>query len=525
MSPSRRPVGAYAARSARYTPHVLPRVPPVILRPRRILAILRRDLHLVLAGRPGVTLVGLLLLIPLGLLPTGSNADARPALSELPAALSPTLSARVDLRPGAPARLLTREDGALLVEGSVSPPLRAALDEALGAPTLTLHRVEPARTLPSRALLVVLLAISMLTGPLSETLPGERGGRTLETLMAAAVSREEIITGKWAAWAGYATVGAGCSVLAGLLTGAQTPGWWMLGVPMVLGTAVALGLWLVRGAADVVSGATVPMRVVPVVVCGLGAVAWGLAGWSPLIGASVPIGGALLVASDALRGVGPLLVAGAVSALTVGIFLRQTALALDAEGPAPELAQRVLLVVQAALIWWLMVPGPAIWALQGGALRPSIDAGAAAGGLWLGLLALLLAVREAPERVALAPSPWVRRGLEAVGIGVVLGVLWGVSPGLGEGPMAERLRAVLVAPGIGGLIAAIGSELFFRGALARRIGAPAAGLAFVLIVGPASPLWAGLSAVILGILASRRGVEAAVLARVIAWAVAWGLSG
>ena len=38
-------------------------------------------------------------------------------------------------------------------------------------------------------------------------------------------------------------------------------GWWLLGLPLFIGSAVAFGLWLVRLVDDVVGGSAAPMPV------------------------------------------------------------------------------------------------------------------------------------------------------------------------------------------------------------------------------------------------------------------------
>lgn len=465
------------------------------------------------------------MLLPAGALrlPRG-DVEQRPVVAGV---VPEQLEGKVSRREQAPSELL--EGPPLTVRTrNLGPGLRELLvaTEPQPAVELRLGEVEPLR-LPDRAVLVVLLAISLLTGPLAETLPGEREGRTLEVLLSTSLSRGEIVVGKWLAWTGLASAAALLSGVGGMLTGALSVGPWLVAMPAALGVAVALGLWLVRGAADLVGGAAAPMRVLPVVAVGTAGLAWGLAGGSPLLGAVVPLGGALVVAGGMLPGAGPLLAALAGSGALTAVLLRATTRALDQQGvlPRDRGGRAWATLAFGALCWWLAVAGPAVFAL-GGTLDLPAPPGAslAAGGLLLALVGAVAMMREGR-----APTWGSWRGLPR---GVVIGLaLAFTSLGLGSLggpdlalPFRVRLEAALT-PMYGGVPAAVlvalGQEVLFRGALQRRLGLVATALAWVLVVMPMDPVRGLLIGLSLGFLQQRYGL-ASVLAAHLTWALLAG---
>ena len=338
-------------------------------------------------------MLGLGLLVPAGALPI--HLDRAPAATEASAAGEIPVALQDKIRLDLTSRAtLSGEAPVVVTAAAVAAPLRSALDRLPG-PTVELVRAPRRRPLPGRSLIVALLAISLLTGPLAESLPGERGAGTLEVLLSASLTRAELVAGKWLAWTAYGSALAGIAAISGMFSGAAPVGLWPLALPLVVGVSAAVGLWLVRGAADVVSGAAVPMRVLPMLAVGSGILAWIVADSSPVLGAAVPMGGALLVASGALSGAAALLSAALGSAASVALLLSSTAAVIDQGGVArsargADLAAGLLGVG----LTWLAVAGPGLWAVAG---NPNLvlprGASIAAGGVCAGLLAGVWLVR------------------------------------------------------------------------------------------------------------------------------------
>ena len=169
------------------------------LRPARIWAVAYRDLRHGSGGRGRLRLaaLGLALLLPLAALPSpevwpqgeppDEYARTQPyvsAASELPA----FLRSAVRLHPD--SRVHVADGEPIVVTGPfVEPELRRALDRAIGDDSIAVRKFKPQIVLPGRSILIALLAVSLLLGPLAESLPGERSRRTLEVLLSAGVSR------------------------------------------------------------------------------------------------------------------------------------------------------------------------------------------------------------------------------------------------------------------------------------------------------------------------------------------------
>jgi len=493
------------------------------VRPRRILAVAWRDLRLVHAGRGWYRLpmIALGLLLPAGgvplRLPARAQEEVPRVAGEIPAALADHL--RSD--PGARATL-HGVDPVVVSAAAVPRDLRAVLD------TLPGPRVEPVpalarRALPGRTLIVALLAISLLTGPLSESLPGERNSRTLEGLLSAALSRGELVAGKWLAWTGYGSALAGLSVLTGLLSGALNVGIWPLALPAVVAVAAALGLWLVRGAADEVAGAGVPMRVLPAVALGLGGLSWWLSADHPALAALVPMGGALAVASGVLGSPSALPLSLAGSALLTAPLLVGVTRALERTGVAPPQRSRAWIAVALTPpLCWLPLAGPGLWAVAG---NPNLILPPEAG--WRAAGALTLAAGT----VLIARDGWTSLGpggprAAAVGLGAGLGLGLGLAVLARLGltlpwpatlaPLGARLSADPSADPLTLLLWVAGSSLLFRSALPRRAGWPASILAFVLAASPLRPLEGTLMGCGLAWLAARYGLLPSALAQLAA---------
>ncbi len=463
-------------------------------------------------------LLGLGLLVPAGALPI--HLDRAPAATEASAAGEIPVALQDKIRLDLTSRAtLSGEAPVVVTAAAVAAPLRSALDHLPG-PTVELVRAPRRRPLPGRSLIVALLAISLLTGPLAESLPGERGAGTLEVLLSASLTRAELVVGKWLAWTAYGSALAGIAAISGMFSGAAPVGLWPLALPLVVGVSAAVGLWLVRGAADVVSGAAVPMRVLPMLAVGSGVLAWIVADSSPVLGAAVPMGGALLVASGALSGGLALLSAALGSALAVALLLSSTAAVIDQGGVArsargADLAGGLLGVG----VTWLAVAGPGLWAVAG---NPNLvlprGASIAAGGVCAGLLAGVWLVRG--SGLVMSWGTWRGALLGAVsglGVGLALAALDAL-PILVQGPlwMAPLRERLLCSPIEGGPLAlaavVVGQTLLFRGLLLERLGTAGSVALWVLAVAPFDPVQGAVGGLVLAGAARGLGLAPAMVA-------------
>lgn len=484
-------------------------------RPARILAIARRDLFQELKGRRGALFgaVTALLLMPVAAIRVDLPAPGeRPARETWVAGDVPEeVVALPRVRPtDGPAQMVFQRqaDGRLVVRTQHMPPtIRAALDGP--SPQVSLEEVDSPLYLPGRTLLFALISASVLTGAVSESIGGERSRRTLQSLLSAAVSRGEIVTGKWLAWTGYGALAALLTAGVALLLGRVEPGWWLLPLPTVAAGTVALAMYLSRHARDVVGGATVSLRYLPAVLSGTGVVAWYLGGEvSFLAGAALPIGGALLAAGDAWPGAAP----AVVGALSTGLF---TATLLWATGrdleraprPPPTWLTRAreagLVALVAGVAWWCPLAAPLLWGAAGNPLLT--ETLPRAPGVWAGATALLLmsVVRsgkvDEPRRELGLVRPragwWKPAVVAAVGL-VVASAASGLVPLPEESLVAAaglRISAGLnpLWAGIPAfLLAVVAQELLYRGWLQRLVGPLWGTAVFVLVHGPLDPMWA-----------------------------------
>lgn len=479
-----------------------------------VLAIAYRDLSSQFRGRRGwlLPLIAAVLLAPLAATPLPSFTPPPPggALAvrgEVPEDVAALPSTAVVDELGIDFRQV---DGRLEVHApGVPSDIRRVLDEGdSGRPVE--HVSRPDWPLPGRSLLLALLASSILTGAVSESLPGERSRKTLEALLTAAVSRLEIVVGKWLAWAGF---GALCASLAGLvavLAGTMEPGWWLAVLPTVPMGTVALGLFLVRRARDVVGGATVSLRVLPAVLSILGIVAWFVGLTSPILGALVPLGGGLVAAGGTWSGVLPPLISIVLTLAGVVALLGVTARDLErVQRPmgVVRLATELLGLVGAAGAWWLGLGAAAAWSAAGNpTVSAELVAWPALGAASLGLFAMT-AIRSARDSAPLALMGVGGRGtrvgwlLVPVAVAVLASAWWlptELGPWLLDRPTLAFLagRSELGAwPVQTSLVLGVASlviqEVAFRGWLQRTLGPIASTLAFVLVVTPFDPV-AGL---------------------------------
>ncbi|MCA9567406.1 MAG: hypothetical protein KC656_06165 [Myxococcales bacterium] len=488
-----------------------------------VLAIAARDLRSELKGRAGLGLpiVSLALLLPIAIIGRAPEAlDAIPVRGEVPE----RVLAVPGVVQGDAGTGFRQVDGVELVFAyRVLPELRAALDD--GHPAVVVEELHPPTRIPGRTLLLALVSASTLTGAVSGSIGGERARHTLQALLSAAVTRMEIVLGKWLAWTGFGSVGALTASAAALASGRVDPGAWLLAMPVVPGLTVALGLWLVRRTEDVVAGTSVSLRVMPAVLGGTGLLAWMLASFTDLGAALVPLGGALMVAGDLWSGQ-PVYSAVALvtSAVTTALLLSGTARDLE-EHPTPREPHGVRPWAAipdgalAAALWASLLPGPVLWGWAG---NPQMTAllhpwrGLVAGSVMLLTMGVIRFVRAHDPRML------PRVGRPALTTLAAAGVVWASwhLPGLPvQNPWlveaAARLDLGLAPVSLAAPLVLVAQELWFRGWLQARAGLVPAALAFTVAIAPLDPLAGLVTGLALGWVA-REGVLPALVARSIA---------
>lgn len=529
------------------------------MRIRRLLAVANLEIRSRSKGSEGLRFVGLalVLLLPAGLLPSPFEGKIRLLYEDfrpgdlLPAPPSPVPGqTRIGVQGNIPSSLrnflvedrkapvaVTGNSPVIVLANEIPAGLRGVLATLEGPGSPDVRRFRSPIENPGRSLLLAILAMSLLAGPIAESLPGERARRTLEVLLSAGITRFELLGGKWLTWTMAATTTAWFSSALGCWRGLQEPGWWILGLPLFLGCAVALSLWLVRLADDVVGGTAAPMRVLPIVTSVTAIVAGVLSPGYPILAAAVPIGGPLLLAAALLTTPVQAAVASASAAVTVGLFLAATAKDLgQADGAkGPHRFGALGLGLVATLLWWLILAGPGIWEAGGDLVVAGPGERAVfAGGLALAGCAVAAWARD-PERIqsvrVLASTPaW--RMAAAVLVGVLLaagGPLRSLfaSPPSYLMPMLDRLHdgalpyamlgsspAIFVAA----LVSIAGQALLFRNVLPFRLGWMGSALVWAVAVCPLAPWSALVASLALGILAARFGAVAALVAH-LTWAV------
>ncbi|TNE86727.1 MAG: hypothetical protein EP330_20705 [Deltaproteobacteria bacterium] len=470
-----------------------------------LVAIARRDLRMELRGARGLLFGALTagLLLPASAVPVTRPENLGPAPTPQQVRVSGELPEDVGeavvLAEGSPTRIARDDDGRYVVRGPVPGRLRKAFD-AVDPEPVRIEVIRDPLPVPGRTLLMALISSSIMMGALSESLAGERARRTLSTLLAAAVTKEEIVVGKWLAWTGYGATAALLSAGVAIASGQVEPGLWLLPLPVVPAATVALGLYLVRRARDVVAGATISLRVLPAALMGAGIAAWFLGRVHPLAGASVPLGGALLTAGNTWPGVAPPLVATAVTGACAAALLQRTAhdLSDDPGGEVHRSPMRDLVFVgaMAATAWLAPILGPLLWGMAGNPnLTEGLDPqdGAVAGGASLVLLAGLRVARDGLTTAQLR-KPTL--GALPLGLGAVGALAGALAIGLTWEPMSPNLAAAqarLTAAAhpstvVGLLAVAAGQEVVFRGILQRSVGPWLALAAFVAVITPQDPL-------------------------------------
>ncbi|MBT3222288.1 MAG: ABC transporter permease subunit, partial [Proteobacteria bacterium] len=478
----------------------------MMLRPQRVLAVARRDLAQELKGRFGLVLpiITAGLLIPAAALkwPGEETPKETPIIlvtGEVPAEVSALQEVEVTNSGASLLFIAPKQDMPLQIRGERIPNLIRQTLDGDHPPPVKIVNVYKEWALPRRSILFAMISASVLTGAISESIAGERSRRTLQTMLTASISRAELVIGKWAAWSAFGALSALVAALIAIAIGRQEPGWWLLPMVMVAPGAVALGHYLVRHAADVVSGSTITLRILPAVLACSGLMAWIAGEYHPLLGAVVPIGGALLAAGSTWPGAMPACVASASTALTCGAFLALTIRDFErlppVEWATTYSVARILIVVTP--IWWAPILGPLLWAKAGNPVLTaalSLDRGILAAAMAATLLVAIHAAQaKNPTRglgLYLPPTsavPWAV--VAAVGMAPAMcsmGWLPASTPAL-DG-MLFRLNASLMSPTLAGILAVIAQELLFRGWFQKHSGWLASAVTFAIVFTPLDPL-------------------------------------
>lgn len=482
-----------------------------VIRPRRVAAIARLDLASELRGRGGWILPAVVtaLLVPIAAAPAPRIADLAPPIpvrGDVPAVVAalPRVVQRDDA-----GTVFRQVDGRIEVAGPVRSEVRAALDG--DRPAVRVVNVETPTRVPGRTLLLALISASGLTGAVASSIAGERTNRTLVALLTASVSPMEIVLGKWLAWGGLGTLGALAAAAGAVAGGRVESGWWMLAFPLVPLSLAAAGLWLVRTANDVVGGTATALRVLPTAVALLGIASWFVGRWSPELGATIPLGGALVAAGNTWHHALPNLIATASTGAFVAFALWVTARDLEETPPADagegSLAVHVALVAAIALGPTI---GPLLWAPGGNPdLIDGLDpvAGRVGSAMGLGLLAAIALARRpvAPLRPAIPVL------LGAAVAGLLVALVTGVLP---TTALAPRLPQIL--PLGSAVLVAVGEELAFRTWLQRRAGTAVALGLWMLLRGFGDPIGTALLGLGATVASRKGGLGGAVLFRVAA---------
>jgi len=509
-------------------------------RPQRVIALTRRELQQDLKGRRWLSVPALLVLL---LLPASVIPSARPTFNrtllvhgDVPAEILAIDGVEV-FDKHTSLRFDASDPDQLRITGPRLPSAaREALDRARPEATVRIERRLPPSQLPRRGLFLSLLAASGLTASIASSIGTERSRRTLGTLLAASITPLEIVLGKLVAWGGMATLSTVVFTAVALLRGVLDPGWWMLPVAVTPSATVALGLWSVRHAPDVVSATTTALRVMPVIAMVAGICAAALGVTDPLLGAMVPLGGAICTAGEmwTLEPARDALVATASTLLaTVAVVLHTAHTLREQPSPPPPGVGWTAVPMPAGLLvltGFCTMVAPALWGLAG---NPRVTEGVTPEmGTWALTTTLLataaaLALRHADGR------PFVDRrmpGLKGwLGAAVGAAALVAAAPALGlvaEGSSFVGVVASAFHTGFVPLVAwpaalalILSEELLFRGIIAPRMGHGPSAAAWALAKAPLDPVAALISGIAVGTVGRVGGMVATVAMRLV-WYVA-----
>ena len=510
------------------------------MRPRRVAALAWRDLRQELKGRQGLFVPGVLIAL---LLPTSLYKQPPPQLGfadvagDVPAEV---LSLpRVRLRPTARATAFQQGDDELVLSGpDLDQTIREVLDEQHPRGAVAIAWRTPEQQAPHRGLLLALIAASSLTGPVSSSIGTERSRGTLTSLLTAAVTRREIIVGKWLAWAGFGLAATLSFTAVAQWRDVVPMGWWLLALATVPMGLTALGLWVVRRATDVVSATATALRLQPAALMVTALAAYVLGDYDPHLGALVPLGGALITSGDVwleATTTAPLVAAGSTLTLTA-VLLMLAARDLD-ESPAEAplgtgWTGATVAGAAAGLALWIPLVGPELWRQAGNpGLTDELSVGTAALGASAALLGwglLRAAGHTGPMHTFLdlrRPSPPAL--LLAAGAGVALALSSGGFQAFTDattllGAISQRLGDAFVpdaVPWWGALALIATEELMFRGVLVRQVGVVPASTAWAVVKAPLDPFAALVGATTLGAASQAGGVVASLVTRLTAWAL------
>ena len=487
-----------------------------MIRPRRLFAVARRDLAQELKGRFGFVLpiitAGLLLPAATFTWPGEEKSDEKPIIAvtgEVPEQVMKLPEVQWTDQGATLLFVAPDKNGPTRIRGEGIPAeIRQAMDG--DDPPVTIVNVSKEWALPQRSILFAMISASILTGAISESIAGERARRTLQTLLTASISRAELVIGKWVAWSAFGAFSALCAALIAIVTGHMDAGWWLLPTVTVAPGAVALGFFLVRHATDVVSGSTITLRILPAVLACSGLLAWVGGEYHPLLGAAVPIGGALLAAGSTWPGALPAIVAVASTQLFTASFLALTIRDFErlppVEWATSYSAAKILVVVTP--IWWAPILGPLLWAKAGNTgltAALSLDRGIFAAGLAAMVLVAIHAAQARDSAPALGlylppPSVLAWTFLASLALAPAMcSMAWlpATTPDL-DGVLF-RLNASLMPSSMAGFFAVISQELLFRGWFQRRTGWLASAVTFAIVFTPLDPLRGTAMAMALGL--------------------------
>lgn len=480
-----------------------------MIRLSRIRAVARQDLAIELKGRQGWLLPAVIagLMLPAATVPSPIQRMVRSELDR-DVAVSGDVPEGIREVPGvvAESRLhlaFEQQGDVLVVDG---PHIPSGVRERLDAGVIAVPREVTPRpyAFPGRTALLSLITASTLTGAVSQSIGGERSRKTLVVLLAAAISRSEIVLGKWLAWGGVGAAASLVGAAVAIAAGNTAPGWWLVALPTVPLATVALGLWLVRRSGDVMAGSATSLRALPATLSIAAVVAWFFQDQSPWLGALVPLGGGLLASGSIWDDAGPTILSAVTTLALAGFALAATIRDLeevpDRNPPEERTGTALAVGVLAVAAWWLPVAGPVLWQEAGNAKIADAlprDHGVMAGAFALLAFSLVRAGRSTASirdelrlRLPTGPTAW------ALGLGGGV-VLWAIAlalgwlPELGHAGARERFGAAL-QPGWAGIgiavLAIVADELLFRGWLARVVGPGRAVLVWTVVKTPLDPL-------------------------------------